>query len=75
MVTQRLTPSEAKALANALTSYANDINEFGRNYKMAKGKDFMRRNIQLPNEYYRNVKGLLQGVSILLTSGKKVPKN
>ena len=28
MVTQRLTPSEAKALANALTSYANDINEF-----------------------------------------------
>ena len=21
---------------------------------MAKGKDFMRRNIQLPNEYYRN---------------------
>jgi len=27
MVTQRLTPSEAKALANALTSYANDINE------------------------------------------------
>ena len=25
-----------------------------RNYKMAKGKDFMRRNIQLPNEYYRN---------------------
>ena len=27
MVTPRLTPSEAKALANALTSYANDINE------------------------------------------------
>lgn len=25
-----------------------------RNYKMTKGKDFMRRNIQLPNEYYRN---------------------
>ena len=48
MVTQRLTPSEAKALANALTSYANDINEFRRNYKMAKGKDFMRRNIQIP---------------------------
>ena len=28
MVTQRLTPSEAKALGNALISYANDINEF-----------------------------------------------
>ena len=28
MVTQRLTPSEAKALGNALISYANDINDF-----------------------------------------------